>query len=930
MIHNPYNPCDIQVRTSPYPTPTPTKPPSSTAQIPNRYAVVVDAGSSGSRVQVFSWKDPALLQSHLLSSLSFPPTSASSSSFPSSSKLQKTHNKALNSVPQITQDPKYNKKITPGLSSFAGKTNDLWDSHLEPLIKHAESGVPEDERQNTPLFFLATAGMRLLSDDEQSAMLLETCEILREKTDFFIPECESHVSIIDGETEALYGWISLNYLLQTFDSSENTKNEIDQNNQEAVEIGTSSKKFKSFGFMDMGGASMQVAFSPNSTETKQHIDDLYTVRLRSLNGKMQDWRVFVSSWLGFGTNEARQRYSRHLLVEQGYKNYAMAQKIKRSLSSSLLSSKQLPRDPCFPTGISHNLRIDSNTTLTFQGSGNFTSCLHSMEPLLRKNEPCKEYPCLFNGIHAPVIDYKSDKFVGASEYWYTANNIFKLGGHYDFKTFSKHVAAYCGMPWDELRQQTGPGGAFEGIDEEQLQTACFKATWIISVLHSGFELPIDEYGKLMEIEHKPTPSYFKTKNEPVTTNLSKNKWVLKNSTSNINRSDIETFSTSFQSAFTIENTELTWMLGRVLLYASSQVPPAPSSTLQAGHLPANESLDNFILGGELDGTIPSLNFKIKNKPTDSYPQKLNTLPIDSLTRFLASIFIFVLVGHTLLYILRTFKHKRYLSWPLTKLRFRSISIIPTCISKRLLGKAHFKDSSTSSDDYRYDTKLSWNSGNYQRVLEEGGVGVGGGLGSGIFASPLSQASGSESSPPPTITFTSPTLSDSGPGVFLDGPFYMSPSQPSLAHSLRGSLSFVKSDNSSLFPAFTAPVNRATVEKSNSQEFLSGTKETLRNENGNNGLLISCMPDTEHSNHIDTSRAYTQTQAGFGKSTSTLNFSVGQSQGLRPPSRPSSRLNLLNSNNGFRSAHASGGSFYPSRYGSNNNMFGMREEQPDSD
>lgn len=177
----------------------------------------------------------------------------------------------FNSVPEITQDAKFNKKITPGLSSFAGRTKDIWKSHLHELIKHAELGVPKEDRKSTPLFVLATAGMRLLPEFEQQEILSETCNLLRDKTSFYIPECESHVSIIDGETEALYGWLSLNYLLQTFNSykhSLDSSSDQDTIEHDKLLSPVTPDAHHSYGFMDMGGASMQIAFAPNSTETE--------------------------------------------------------------------------------------------------------------------------------------------------------------------------------------------------------------------------------------------------------------------------------------------------------------------------------------------------------------------------------------------------------------------------------------------------------------------------------------------------------------------------------------------------------------------------------------------------------------------------------------------------------------------------------------
>lgn len=621
--------------------------------VSNKYAVVIDAGSSGSRVQVFSWKDPKELQSRLLSA-----QTASSSG-----ALSDGENLILGSVPEITQDPKYNKKISPGLSSFAGKTKNLWSGHLSQLMSFAESGIPKESQPSTPVFLLATAGMRLLSESDQQDILKTACHELQSKTSFYLPECSSHVSIIDGETEGLYGWISLNYLLKSFSSASDLKLSADK------------QQHRSFGFMDMGGASIQIAFSPNSTETERHLNDLYHLRLRSLDGENQEWRVFVSSWLGFGANEARRRYAQHIINEDHFLSHGHDDKY--------------PTDPCFPSGLTHDMKINTNVTMTFEGEGNFTTCLESMQPLLRKDQPCQEDPCLFNGVHAPAVDFGTDKFVGVSEYWYTANDIFKLGGNYDFETFSSHVAQYCGMEWSEIQQEAKPGGRFHGIPEDKLSTACFKATWVINILHSGFQLPIDESGQVLSLD-------------------SSGKLSRSVSSSALQRrsAHVGDLISPFTSASSVEGSELTWMLGRAVLYASSQVPPTSAGASDVGFLPAEISSKHYVLGGELNGVSPPETIESSDFP------RLQTSSRAGITQVLGSFALFVVIGYLLMYSCNIVRHKRYVNWAMLKL---SVMSTPKVLS-RFFGAAV---RTVFGDGYGSNNKFGLG---YQRVLEEGGAG----------------------------------------------------------------------------------------------------------------------------------------------------------------------------------------------------------------
>jgi len=105
-------------------------------------------------------------------------------------------------------------------------------------------------------------------------------------------DCDTQIQIIDGETEGIYGWLGLNYLLGNFNNFNDYEN-----------------SHFTMGFMDMGGASAQIAFVPSDKEEiTKYKYEIPTVYLRSLNGDIQEWDVFVSTWLGFGANQARKRY----------------------------------------------------------------------------------------------------------------------------------------------------------------------------------------------------------------------------------------------------------------------------------------------------------------------------------------------------------------------------------------------------------------------------------------------------------------------------------------------------------------------------------------------------------------------------------------------------------------------------------------------
>ncbi|KAK9449287.1 nucleoside phosphatase family-domain-containing protein [Limtongia smithiae] len=483
------------------------------------YGIVIDAGSSGSRVQIYAWR------------AAFDAAAAT-----------------LPAVGKGGND--WYKKIAPGISSYASHSNDLEHDHLEKLLKHAKSIVPREQHATTPIFLFATAGMRLLPEPVQKQLLDKTCFYIKKTTDFLVSDCTESIRVIDGETEGLYGWLALNYMLGAFDNPEKHAH---------------GKGHHTYGFLDMGGASAQVAFAPNATEASKHLDDLYGVRLRTQAGVPLEYNVFVSTWLGYGANEARRRYIEMLVDEQ-------------TLSEVVL-------DPCLPNGLEDTSVFEANDR-KLVGAGNLTQCLAKTYPLLSKDIPCDDDPCLFGGVHAPAIDFDVNHFIGVSEYWHTTRSgLFAdllpaaavsqdkaVPGAYDYATFSKNIGYVCSQDWDKLKKTA------EELDlkSKNLKELCFKGAWVMNMLHSGFGVPrVDD-----------------------------------------SMSSASSSNDHFQSMDTINGVELSWTLGKMILYASSQIPLATEYALRVAQNPANMTTAYAVGFGPNDGAFISENAEVGEAVAD--------------------------------------------------------------------------------------------------------------------------------------------------------------------------------------------------------------------------------------------------------------------------------------------------------------------------
>ncbi|PQE13759.1 Golgi apyrase protein [Rutstroemia sp. NJR-2017a BVV2] len=473
-----------------------------------RYGVILDAGSSGTRVHIYRWLNSA-------------------------KALQIADSTALQSLPKLETDKKWTKKIKPGVSTFGERPTDVGPEHLQQLFDHALDIIPKDQVADTPIFLMATAGVRLLPPVQQKVLLAEICSYAQKYTKFDLPDCDLHIQVIPGETEGLYGWIAANYLLGGFDSPEEHAH---------------GKGHHTYGFLDMGGASAQIAFAPNATEAEKHADDLKLLRMRTLDGHPAEYKVFTTTWLGFGVNQARERY------------------IKSLMDASYTNDDKELLDPCLPAGLETTLKGDlvtdskkPGTEPILLGTGQFDKCLASTYPLLDKDAPCADKPCLLHGQHVPAIDFDVNHFVGVSEYWHTTHEVFEMAHKdkaYDFLKYQALVKDFCSEDWDDIVTGVEKKKWGKKVDAKTAQEVCFKASWLINMLHDGIGVP------RIALETKG-PNYNATKEMML---HSKGKGFLD----------------PFQAVNKIDGIEVSWTLGKMVLYASGQVPPATTQALPVG------------------------------------------------------------------------------------------------------------------------------------------------------------------------------------------------------------------------------------------------------------------------------------------------------------------------------------------------------------
>ncbi|XP_053817800.1 ectonucleoside triphosphate diphosphohydrolase 8-like isoform X2 [Vidua chalybeata] len=202
----------------------------------------------------------------------------------------------------------------PGISSYADDPVGAGAS-LKPCLDRAMKIVPAEQQRETPTYLGATAGMRLLREENSTKAEQVLAEVSKAIGEY--PVDFRGARILTGSEEGSFGWITVNYLLEAlvkFSFAEKWEHPQD------TEV---------LGALDLGGASTQITFQPGVP-----VEDRNT-------------SVFFQL---YGTN-----YS---LYSHSYLCYGQSQALKMLLAAlhQASSSAQISH-PCYPQGYQENITV---------------------------------------------------------------------------------------------------------------------------------------------------------------------------------------------------------------------------------------------------------------------------------------------------------------------------------------------------------------------------------------------------------------------------------------------------------------------------------------------------------------------------------------------------------------------------------------------
>ncbi|KAL8565130.1 hypothetical protein ACOMHN_003917 [Nucella lapillus] len=362
-----------------------------------RYGVLLDAGSSSTKIKVYSY-------------------------VPTASSLH---------VPHVRLE--VSEKERPGLGSFVRSSPAELQSYLVKVVAHATARVPQDLHSSTPIFVMATAGMRVLPAEDAKNLLQGVREVLGNASLSPFLYRPHHVTILSGEEEAVYAWLAVNYLRGFFSSHRSSSSSSSSPPSAHAPVGV----------LEMGGGSMQVAFLPD-TPLYQEEFQVYVGRRR--------FDLYAQTYLSYGSNYLTDQVRRRLVLMQ--RKGGGGGGVKRLDS------------PCMLSDDTASFELEG-VTYEVGGTGDVSGCETVLSSILAPPSNatlCSPGPCAIGDTYQPKVG--NHPFYAIGVFLYAPKNLdaVEAGDVLNITKLRDHARKYCHLTVSKAVSQTGGKRQFASND----------------------------------------------------------------------------------------------------------------------------------------------------------------------------------------------------------------------------------------------------------------------------------------------------------------------------------------------------------------------------------------------------------------------------------------------------------------------------------
>ncbi|XP_053181789.1 ectonucleoside triphosphate diphosphohydrolase 2-like [Scomber japonicus] len=384
----------------------------------NMYGIVLDAGSSHTSMYIYKW--PA---------------------------------DKINGTGIVTQHSECHVE-GGGISSYAGKHGGAAKS-LGPCMDKAMKDIPKFRHRQTPLYLGATAGMRLLNivnTTESQRVLKEVGNKLRS-----YPFNFRNATILSGQEEGAYGWVTVNYLLENFAKSGFVCRWLNPGKA-------------AIGALDLGGASTQITF-----ETSEKIESKEDMMELMLYG--QKYKLYTHSFLCYGQDQFLRKLLAHLITSQGAKAQINHPCYPRGFNTTIKQGEDVFDSPC--TKDYKPIPFNPQMSVSVVGTGDYHTCLDNVKNMFSLRN-CSYSKCSFDGVFQPNV---TGSFMAFSAFFFTHSYITQLTNITitNPSRMREAIRLVCNMTISEMTQRTKQ-------QEKYMKNVCAASNFVQVLLteHYGF------------------------------------------------------------------------------------------------------------------------------------------------------------------------------------------------------------------------------------------------------------------------------------------------------------------------------------------------------------------------------------------------------------------------------------------------------------
>ncbi|EAW07618.1 guanosine diphosphatase [Aspergillus clavatus NRRL 1] len=401
-----------------------------------QYALMIDAGSQGSRIHVYKFNN-------------------------------------CGSTPELEDEVFFQTEARPGGSGLSSYKEDAEGAakSLDPLMEVAMKSVPDEYKSCSPVAVKATAGLRMLGP-EMSQKILDAVRTRLETVYPFpvVSKEKGGVEIMDGSDEGVYAWITTNYLLGKIGGPDETPTAA---------------------IFDLGGGSTQIVFQPTFEKSKSggmperlaEGDHKYDLQFGG-----RHFELYQHSHLGYGLMAAREAVHR-----------TVVEAMLASSPKDTSWLKQPIPNPCIGPGMERDVKVTfpqghalaPDVTVKMVGprvGSSAVQCRGLAEKILKKDAACTLAPCSFNGVHQPALEKTfSREDVYIFSYFYDRTKPLGMPDSFTIDELHQLTATVCGgeESW----------GVFAGVDKALPELRdrpewCLDLNFMLGLLHTGYEMPL--------------------------------------------------------------------------------------------------------------------------------------------------------------------------------------------------------------------------------------------------------------------------------------------------------------------------------------------------------------------------------------------------------------------------------------------------------